>query len=223
LLKRAFWQELHQKLDDYLDTFMKVEGAGSGINCRQLEGPDSFGEGRRWGMRTLVVLCSLVWIAVSCSKPQAAQLPIEQRVGWIDSNCLATENKRLEEGMTMTVVVFGDTESIAEVRIMGATQSAALCPPLHDDRRAINSKSLSFYEIAPQDGRKIELGIGLIGNVSRVGTGIDMNGDGKPDQFTHCATSEGISFGIWNDTPYKGKAMWSGYYYLGYDVDPTCP
>jgi hypothetical protein len=174
-------------------------------------------------MRTFVVLCSLLWIAVSCSKPQAVPLPIEQRVGWIDSNCLATENKALEEGMPLTVVAFGDTKSIVEAKVMGATQSAALCPPLHDDRRAINSGSLSFYEIAPRDGRKVELGIGLIGNVSRVGTGIDVNGDGKPDEFTHCATSEGISFGIWNGAPYKGKAMWWGYYYLGYDVDPTCP
>jgi hypothetical protein len=180
-------------------------------------------KGEDGAMRTFVVLCSLLWIAVSCSKPRAAQLPIEQRVGWIDSSCLAIDNKKLEEGMPLTVVAFGDTESIIQAKIMGATQSAALCPPLRHDRRAINSERLSFYEIAPQDGRKIELGIGLIGNVSRLGAGIDVNGDGKPDQFTHCATSEGISFGIWNGTPYKGKAIWSGYYYLGYDVDPTCP
>src|SRR5262245_16412650 len=191
---------------------MKVEHTGSWINCRKGEGPDSFGERRRWGMRTLVVLCFLLCIAVSCSKPQAAQLPIEQRVGWIDSNCLAIDNTMLEEGMPMTVVAFGDNESIVQARIMRATQSAALCPPLHNDRRAINSKNLSFYETVPQDGRRVELGIGLIGNASRLGPGLDVNGDGKPDQFTHCATSEGISFGIWNGTPYKGKAMWSGYY-----------
>jgi hypothetical protein len=172
-------------------------------------------------MRTLLAFGLL--IAMSCSRPQAAQLPLEQRVGWIDSNCLAIDNKMLEEGTPITGVGFGDSESIVEAKVVGATQSAALCPPLHEDRRAINSKSLSFYEIAPQDGRKVELGIGLIGNVSRVGSGLDVNGDGKPDHFTHCATSEGISFGIWNDTPYKGTALWKGYYYLGYDVDPTCP
>ena len=168
-------------------------------------------------------LCLSMLIAVSCSKPQAAQLPLEQRVGWIDSNCLAIDNKMLEDGTPLAVVAFGDSESIVQAKVSRATQSAAECPPLHDDRRGINSKSLSFYEIEPQDGRKVELGIGLIETVSRVGSGIDVNSDGKADHFTHCTSSEGISFGIWSDEPYKGKSLWSGYYYLGYDVDPTCP
>ena len=167
--------------------------------------------------------CLLAMLAVSCSTPQAAQLPIEQRVGWIDSNCLAIDNKTIQEGTPMTVVAFGDNESIVEAKVVRPTQSAALCPPLHVDRRAINSKNSSFYEILPTDGRKVELGIGLIGNVSRVGSGLDADGNGNADHFTHCTTSEGISFGIWSDVPYNGKALWSGYYYLVYDVDPTCP
>jgi hypothetical protein len=171
----------------------------------------------------MLALCLLVLTTVSCSRPQAAQLPIAQRVGWIDSNCLAIDNKMLQEGMPITVVAFGDSESIVDAKIVRPTQSAALCPPLHEDRRAINSKNSSFYEILPADGRKVELGIGLIGNVSRAGSGLDADGNGKVDHFTHCTTSEGISFGIWSDAPYKGKALWSGYYYLGYDVDPTCP
>jgi len=180
-------------------------------------------EDKSMRMRALAALCLLALLAVSCSRPQAAQLPIEQRVGWIDSNCLAIDNKTLAEGTPLTVVAFGDNESLIDAKVVRPTQSAALCPPLHVDRRAANSTNFSFYEVGPSDGRRIESGIGLIGNVSRVGVGIDADGDGSADHFTHCTSSEGIWFGVWKDAPYKAKSLWSGYYYLGYDVDPTCP
>jgi hypothetical protein len=51
----------------------------------------------------------------------------------------------------------------------------------------------------------------------------DLNGDGHEDYFTECSTSEGVQFNIWTDAPYKNKALWSAYYYLGYDVEPNCP
>jgi hypothetical protein len=82
---------------------------------------------------------------------------------------------------------------------------------------------VSFYRIATTDSRPIELGVAVIGAVSRAGPGIDIDGDGKADHFTQCATSEGISFAVWNIAPYKGTALWSGYYYLGYDIERTCP
>ena len=59
------------------------------------------------------------------------------------------------------------------------------------------------------------------GSFGRIHT--DVNSDGHQDYFTECSTSEGVQFNVWSGSPYKGKALWSAYYYLGYDTEPNCP
>jgi len=95
-----------------------------------------------------------------------------------------------------------------------------VCAPLMQDRRRSNSQ-WSFYELRLSG--KADLGIGVTGNVTRANGGIDLDGDGVPEKFTQCATSEGVSFRAWNGMPYQGKPLWTGYYYLGYDTEANCP
>jgi hypothetical protein len=70
---------------------------------------------------------------------------------------------------------------------------------------------------------RVDLGIGVTGEARRVDGGLDLDGDGTPENFTQCSISEGVSFGVWRGTPYQGVALWSGYYYLGYDTEANCP
>ena len=37
-----------------------------------------------------------------------------------------------------------------------------------------------------------------------------------------CASSEGLHLTLWSGTPLKSRRVWHQYYYLGYDVEPTC-
>jgi len=37
-----------------------------------------------------------------------------------------------------------------------------------------------------------------------------------------CTSSEGLHLTLWSGEPLKGKRLWHMYYYLGYDVEPTC-
>ena len=37
-----------------------------------------------------------------------------------------------------------------------------------------------------------------------------------------CTSSEGLHLTLWAGEPLKGKRLWHMYYYLGYDVEPTC-
>lgn len=48
--------------------------------------------------------------------------------------------------------------------------------------------------------------------------------DGRaPREHLHiCATYEGLNLTIWSGPPFTGRRRTHGYYYLGYDVDPTC-
>lgn len=40
--------------------------------------------------------------------------------------------------------------------------------------------------------------------------------------FRSCTTNEGLYFSTWRGLPLKGKRIWQAYYYLGYDVIPSC-
>jgi hypothetical protein len=52
---------------------------------------------------------------------------------------------------------------------------------------------------------------------------VDLNHDGQSEVFSSCATSEGIKFAVWTGKAYQVEPLWSGYEYLGYDLQPTCP
>jgi hypothetical protein len=156
--------------------------------------------------------------------PATSAAPIDQRLGWFDSRCLAIDNRTLAADSPVAIVTLGDPPSVVDARIAGAATSGAMCPALLDDRRAANAgKGLSFYEVRLPPGVSAELGIGVIGDAARIGSGVDVSGDGVADRFTECATSEGVSFAVWSGMPYQGTALWSGYYYLGYDTEVTCP
>jgi len=151
----------------------------------------------------------------------ATAAPLPTRVGWVTGSCLATANQALAAGTPIAVVSLADKVSIAEGRVVGRTTSEAACPALMQERRKINESKWSFYELtlpAP-----VDLGIAVTGGSKVAPGGIDLTGDGMPEQFTQCATSEGVSFRVWSGTPYQGVPIWSGYYYLGYDVEATCP
>ena len=172
-------------------------------------------------MVTRRILSLLVLTAAGCqAAPAIPAVPLEQRVGWVNGSCLAIMNAGLQPTGPITVVALDDKPAIVAGQIVGATSSSGVCPPLLEDRRRSNDK-WSFYEVR-LDGRA-DLGIAVIGEETRLDGGIDLSGDGKPEEFTQCTTSEGVSFRVWNGTPYRGTPLWSGYYYLGYDTEATCP
>jgi hypothetical protein len=177
--------------------------------------------GRLMAIKVAVAL--LVVASCACLQSNASQtvsqVPIEQRVGWVDGSCLAIMNQAVPAGAAVTVVA-DEKGAIVRGRVVGATTSSTVCRPLLEDRRRSNSK-WSFYEVQ-LDG-KTALGIGVTGDVKQVDGGIDLNADGRAEKFTQCSTSEGISFRVWSAMPYQGMPLWSGYYYLGYDTAANCP
>ena len=184
--------------------------------------------------RTLMLLMTAVSLGCrsepSASPPQQAgappsttaqSIPLEMRVGWVTGSCLATANKTLTAGSTVTVVSMDDKSTIVDGRVIGGATSDATCPALLQDRRKQNESKWSFYEL--KLAAAVDLGIGVAGDTNVVQGGIDLTGDGTPEKFTQCSTSEGVSFRVWGGTPYQGLPLWSGYYYLGYDVEANCP
>lgn len=50
----------------------------------------------------------------------------------------------------------------------------------------------------------------------------DLDGDGRTEFFRICTSNEGNHLTVWSGKPLLGKRRWHSYYYLGYDVVPTC-
>jgi hypothetical protein len=160
--------------------------------------------------------------AAAAVSPGAADA-LERRLGWTDDACLAIANPALAVD-TPIVVVSLDAKppALVDGRIVASTDSSEICAPLRDERRAANMVAgAAFYEVMLSD--TVKSGIAVVGTAKRVGGGLDVDGDGRSEIFTQCVTSEGVSYQVWRDVAYQGKALWSGYYYLGYDTEPTCP
>lgn len=182
---------------------------------------------KSWFSLRLGIVITVLVIAFlqSCTllAKDKSKLPV---IGWIDSNCFAVAKKDITNKTEIFIVTLDGPQKITSAKIIGAAKTDT-CGPLAADRIANNiSQGLSFYEISAKS--PFGLAIGIIGNIGKSnvkGDAVfaDITGDGKLEQFSMCATSEGLSFDIWKSKPFKGKPIWSGYYYLGYDVERTCP
>jgi hypothetical protein len=164
----------------------------------------------------LLVLASGV---LACGRPPQ-DATVTTRIGWVTSGCLAISGDSIADGTPVTVVALGtdDTATVVEARVTGRGSTERKCPVRA--AAASGDGSLRFYTLS----NPLDVGIAVVGPVARKNGGIDVNGDDRADQFTRCTASEGISFAVWtNGRPHTGAPFWSGYEYLGYDVEPDCP
>jgi hypothetical protein len=184
------------------------------------------------------VIPTLLVAAVSCRKaiearpvaaPAAVAVPLTERIGWFQGPCLAISNQHLARGTSVALVVVGDPQKVQQARTLEPTTDPATCKALLQERAKMNAKpGTSFYALEAGSVGAADMGIGIIqpppglavvNGLARV----DLDSDGQSEVFSSCATSEGIKFAIWTGKPYQGEPRWSAYYYLGYDLQPTCP
>ena len=91
------------------------------------------------------------------------------------------------------------------------------------------NRRLPIYEFAFAQTRalKVLLGIGVIGDGQPVevvnGTvQLDLDNDGTPEFFYECTSSEGVHLIVRSGDRLTGPKIWQAYYYLPYEVEPTC-
>jgi len=96
-------------------------------------------------------------------------------------------------------------------------------------RAAVNAKpGMFFYTLATGSIDSADMGFGIVAPPAnpKVVNGlarVDLDQNGHSEVFASCATTEGIKFPVWTERAYQGEPRWSGYYYLDYESQPTCP
>jgi hypothetical protein len=88
--------------------------------------------------------------------------------------------------------------------------------------------SIQYVAEMPRDtSDRIGIPVVLLGSVAKpVQRGdtvtVEIEPGQPPIRFRFCASTEGLHATAWAGTPLASSRRWHAYYYLGYDVDPTC-
>ena len=113
-------------------------------------------------------------------------------------------------------------QSIAEAEVLRPADSACLNPDESDH-------DLHRYEIRMRKGslEPSALAIAVFASSRpfvKHGDSVnaDVDGDGVPESFRSCASSDGLHLTVWSGKPLEGRRRWHQYYYLGYDVEADC-
>jgi hypothetical protein len=139
-----------------------------------------------------------------------------------DRACLDIRNGALAAGQRIQFVEATTPQTTGEAEILRKVDQA--CTPADQ-----NKPGLYHYEFKVIRGslRKSAPAFALAsfaGTLTVADTGVtgDLDGDGHTESFRACTSTEGVHLTVWKGKPLKGRRKWHYYYYLGYDVDPTC-
>ncbi len=156
----------------------------------------------------LTLLFVVLIVTVSCSTfSQPTNESMDNTIGWMHGNCLAIKNPNIPSGYDFKLVHLGDEQTTENAIILQKAIGGEKCYPLLDDRVEINTQAgYSFYLVKSKN--PVNLAIGFLESE------INLNLN-----FDFCNTIEGIQFSI---SKKDSSLIWEGYYYLGYESEPTC-
>jgi hypothetical protein len=136
--------------------------------------------------------------------------------------CLAIRNPNLGEGDRVQIISLNKPQSVAEALIV--KKQSTSCSTNRD-----TDEKESFYSLKATKGR-VELFTVSLAVVrydgkfalNRGAVFADLNKDGRREYFRKCTSNEGIHLTVWSGRPLLGKRTWHRYFYLTYDVVPSC-
>ena len=139
-----------------------------------------------------------------------------------DVVCLNIHNSRLMPGDRLLLVSPVSVQTVAEARVV--KRAPDICRDTTD-----TDAGFERYEVRVVKGRLAPSMPAIavhtaVRRLKRKGTSIigDVNGDGQAEYFRSCGSAEGLHLTVWSGVPLQGTLRWRHYYYLGYDIKPTC-
>jgi hypothetical protein len=175
-------------------------------------------------MKSLVRISLIAFVSASCqeSLTPAKNWSFADSIGLAvlksGKTCLSIHNASLAAKSRIRLVITSPPQTEADAQV---SKSDASCPG--------TGAGLQRYEVRADNARlapsmPVIAVVGFSGKFNRRGGLVtaDLDGDGQEEYFRSCTSTEGIHFTVWSGKPLDGKLRWHEYYYLGYDVSPTC-
>ena len=136
--------------------------------------------------------------------------------------CLDIRNHALTEGQRVQFINTDPPPTVGEAEIVRKLDEA--CFPANRD-----VKGISHYELKVVRGALTQsapaFAIAQFSKdltVAESGVTGDLDGDGHSAAFRSCTSTEGVHLTVWKGEPLRGVRKWHFYYYLGYNVRPSC-
>lgn len=156
-----------------------------------------------------VTIAATVLPLVACAQtPNSTHATGPDRIGWMQGNCLAIKSAHIPAAQGITIVRLTTDGNVATHGTVTATPATTdTCPGLAHDRGDVNrADGYHFYTVATRT--PVDMAIAYL-----------PNPQADHWHFEACATIEGIRFTVHD----ARSLIWTGYAYLGYDMQPTCP
>ena len=183
-----------------------------------------------WGLKLprirFLVALLLLWSCYRSAATDKAGLRLASHLGVAvqksDTACLYIHNAELAAGSPLTLVVLTPPQSIAKAEIVGPASEN--CPSIDKSDSNMKLYRIRLLERNPLPTTPAIAVSGFSGRFQTRGKYVtaDIDGDGRPEFFRFCASSEGIHMTVWSGKLLRGKPRWHQYYYLGYDVEANC-
>jgi hypothetical protein len=142
-----------------------------------------------------------------------------------DHSCALIEGPPIPAGSEVTIVFPDVPQEVLEATIAGTAASCAPAAgrPIPDsDSAQVSAYDLRLNARAGTDG----LGIVFVGRIpaKRLSGVYELRASRvyQRVRVRSCASLEGIHLSVWSGTPRASRRLWHLYWYLGFDVEPTC-
>ena len=168
----------------------------------------------------------LLWSCYRSAATDKADLRLASHLGVAvqksDTACLYIHNAELAAGSPLTLVLLAPPQSVAKAEIVGPASEN--CPSIDESDSTMKLYRIRLLEKNPLLAAPAIAVSGFSGRFQTRGKYVtaDIDGDGRPEFFRFCASSEGIHMTVWSGKLLRGKPRWHQYYYLGYDVEANC-
>ena len=162
----------------------------------------------------------------------ASRFSFDSHVGIVDTNvegrlCLNIQNPHLSDGTRLSLIVPHKPQRVASAAIEEKVAQSCSRNPDTDPNASFYWLKLVGKNKPVNGSESLSPAIGIVDPKKPVFVkrGIakgDLDGDGTMEFFRICTSSEGNHLTVWSGKPLQGRKRWHSYYYLGYDVVPTC-
>jgi hypothetical protein len=166
-------------------------------------------------LKIAVIFLALIAAPEPATPPRAGVMVTSE-----GNSVLAMDGPALPSGTIVTLVTIDNPQQVSWAVIARRLTDSeimakhAVPPPFYAVTATPESNVLPGLAIAV-DGRF---------EVDRQGSVVLLraNETAIPIGVRSCTSSEGLHLTLWSGEPLKSTRLWHMYYYLGYDVEPTC-